>query len=79
MAIEMITGNAINATLAQMPAELIGRLQSLITIFQAIGGLVIVYLVFVIVNLFLHRKRAKEMEEIRRMFEQINKKLDKRR
>ena len=78
MAIEMITGNAINATLAQMPIDIVNRLRSLITIFQAIGGLIIVYIIFHIINLFLNRKRAKEMNKMRELHEKIDKKLDKR-
>ena len=80
MAIEQITGQLLsNLSLTELPNEVLGRMSMLITIFQAIGGLIIVYLVFNIVNIFLNRKKAQETTRMRELLEQINKKLDKRR
>jgi hypothetical protein len=80
MAIEQITGQLLsNVSLTELPTELGGRISTLITIFQAIGGLIIVYLLFNIINMFLNRKKAKETERMRELLEEINRKLDKRR
>jgi uncharacterized membrane protein YuzA (DUF378 family) len=80
MAIEQITGQVLsNVSLATLPTEVLGRVSTLITIFQAIGGLIIVYLIFNIVNIFLNRKKAQETTRMRELLEEINKKLDKRR
>ncbi len=79
MAIEMITGNAINATLAQLPTALLSRVSHLITLFQAVGGFIIAYIVFNIVNIFWNKKKADETKKMRELLEQINKKLGKKR
>ncbi len=79
MTIEQITGQILsNISLTELPTELGGRISTLITIFQAIGGLIIVYLIFNIINMFLNRKKAKETERMRELLEEINRKLDKR-
>lgn len=70
MVIENITGLDFSA--------LAGRASSLITLFQAIGGLIIAYLVFSIINMFLNRRKAKDIERMRQILESINKKLDKK-
>ena len=62
-----------------LPSELIGRMSTLITIFQAVGGFIIAYVIFNILNIFWNRKRTQEMSRIRQLLEQINKKLDKKR
>ena len=59
-----------------IPAELSGRFSNLITLFQAIGGLIIAYLIFNIANMFWNRKKSEEMKRMRILLEQINKKLD---
>lgn len=80
MTIEQITGQVLsNVSLTELPTEVLGRVSTLITIFQAIGGLIIVYLIFNIVNMFLNRKKARETTKMRELLEQINRKLDKRR
>jgi len=60
-----------------LPDVLIKDLSFLATLFQAVGGLIIVYIVFNIINLKFVRKRQKELEKIRSLLETINKKIKK--
>jgi uncharacterized membrane protein len=78
MAAELTTYALSNTTaLLEIPAQLLNKFSSLITLFQAIGGLIIIYIIFHIVNLIWNRRRAKEAAEMRELLEKINKKLDK--
>ena len=78
MTIEQITGQVLsNVSLTELPTAVVGQVSTLLTIFQAIGGLIIIYIVFNIVNVFLNRKKAKETERMRELLEKIDRKLDK--
>ena len=68
-----------NLTSIILPEELVKDLSFLATLFQAIGGLIVAYIVFGIVNLILGRKKEKELKRIRELLEQINAKLGKKR
>ena len=59
--------------------ETASKISSLIILFQAIGGLIIAYLIFNFINIFMNRRRAKDTEKMVKILEQINKKLDKKR
>lgn len=53
------------------PEELASQLIFIIRIIQAIGGLVVIYLAFTIVNMFLLRKRNKEVQKVLQTLEEI--------
>ena len=55
------------------------RLGTLTTIFQAIGGLIIAYIIFSAINVWHGWKKEKELTRMRQLLEQINKKLGKKR
>ena len=55
-----IAGQAI----MDMPQELANRIGNLVTLLQAVGGVIIIYLVFNIINSFFNRKKSKELREI---------------
>jgi signal transduction histidine kinase len=58
---------------------LFNQLGTLTTIFQAIGGLIVAYIVFAIMNMISQRRKERELEKMRKLLEQISKKLDKKR
>jgi len=70
MAVEMI-GNVV-------AEDLVNRISSLTTLFQAIGGLIIAYIIFGIINMIHNWKKEKELRRMRQLLEQINKKLSER-
>jgi hypothetical protein len=57
---------------------LFNQLGTLTTIFQAIGGLIIAYVIFSAINIWHGWKKEKELKRMRQLLEQINKKLDKK-
>jgi uncharacterized membrane protein len=61
--------------LYSIPQEVIGNLSSLITILQALGVAIIVYITFSIINLFFTRKRDKELKKISENIEIIKEKF----
>lgn len=64
-----------NITNIILPPEIIKELSFLATFFQAIGGLVLAYIVFNIISIIHGRKKEQELKRIRVLLEQINKKL----
>ena len=54
-----------------LPQEIINRLGFLITILQAVGIFVILYIVFGIINSYLNRKKKKELQRINENLEEI--------
>lgn len=60
-----------------LPDSLVKDLSFLATLFQAVGGLIIIYIIFNIINLKFVKKRQKELEKIRSLLETINKKIKK--
>ena len=79
MALDVIGIGALNATGIVLNDVLLKRASGLITMFQAIGGLIIAYLVFNIISLWQARKKRKDIEKIRETLERIDKKLGKKR
>ncbi len=59
--------------------DILTQVSTLMTIFQAIGGLVVAYIVFNIINIFWNRKKRREIKKIRELLEEINTKLSKKR
>jgi len=66
-----------NITDIALIENLISRVSTLTSIFQAIGGLIIAYIIFAVVNLIINRKKSDELRRIKQLLEQINKKLKK--
>jgi len=65
--------------MAITPEALFDKLGTLTTIFQAIGGLIIAYIIFSAINVWHGWKKEKELTRMRQLLEQINKKLGKKR
>lgn len=55
--------------------NLTNRINLVIALFQAIGGFIVAYILFNIVNIVLSRKKNSELKQIRLLLEKINKKL----
>ena len=70
MALENVT-----ETVWSFPPELIGQVSLLITVLQALGGVIIIYLVFSIINMLLNKKKNKKIEEISLAVNNINQTL----
>ena len=70
MALEDITLKALE--------DLTVQIASLTTIFQAIGGLIILYLIFNIINVILNKKKNKEIKEINENLKEIKNLLSKK-
>ncbi len=77
MAWDVITGAALNAANLTVDGALLEKASNLITMFQAIGGLIIAYLVFNLINLWHARKRRKDIEKMMKILEKIDKKLNR--
>jgi len=78
MVADIVGLEALNLTGIAFSDALLNKASNLIILFQAIGGLIIAYIVFNVINLFWNRKKTKEMEKMRHLLEQINRKLDKK-
>lgn len=74
MVLEDIAANMTGIVLSN---DLIARTSGLITLFQAIGGLIIAYIVFNIISLWLGRRKAKEISRMRETLDRIDKRLEK--
>ena len=56
----------------------IPQISGLTTIFQALGGLALAYLIYLVVSLILDIKKNKELKRIRELLEGISSKLGKK-
>ena len=54
-----------------LPAELVGRIDFLVTILQALGGFIILWIIFNIISVFMSRKKNKEINKINENLEKI--------
>lgn len=66
-----IVGNAI-------ADELVNKIANLTRLFQAIGGLIIAYIVFSIINLITNRRRRACEKRMVELLESIDRKLGKK-
>jgi hypothetical protein len=65
---------AINDSLIYaLPEELIGKVSTLMIVLQALGAAIILYLIFSIINLFINKKKNKELQLINQNLEDIKK------
>ena len=58
--------------------ELLNKITSLTSLFQAIGGLIIAYIVFSIINLVTNRKRRACEKRMVELLESIDRKIGKK-
>ena len=73
-----IVGNIADVTsTVNLTPEVISQISLFITILQTLGGIFIIYLLFNIMNLFLNRKKQKELDKINQNLEEIKKILKK--
>ncbi len=70
MAIENVSDIALT-----LPAEIAGQISFLTATLQALGGVILIYLIFSIVNVILGRKRSQKIDEILREIKKLNKNL----
>ena len=73
----MVTGDVIAGGFGNVSAEVVQEVGKIGLWLQAIGVIVILWLVFNAVNLWLNRKRWKKLEEFEATAERIERKLDK--
>lgn len=59
--------------------NLINQISNLTTFLQAIGGLILLYIIFGVVNAIINRKKGKQLEQINKNLGDIKKLLGKRR
>ncbi len=55
---------------------LFSKISLLTTIFQAIGGLILVYIIFHVINMVINEKRKKQIEEMSKDVKEIRKLLE---
>ncbi|MFH1151600.1 MAG: hypothetical protein ABIJ14_02605 [Nanoarchaeota archaeon] len=60
------------------PAELVKSASGLITLFKAVGVMVILYLIFGIVNILLNKEKKNELKEMNKNLMDIKKLLAKK-
>jgi beta-lactamase regulating signal transducer with metallopeptidase domain len=66
--------------LAEVSAEnLINSISNLTTFIQALGGVILIYIIFNIINAILNRKKRNELREINKNLEDIKELLKKKR
>lgn len=58
--------------------ELVNKIANLTRLFQAIGGLIIAYIIFSILNLITNKRRRKQEERMVELLESIDRKLGKK-
>ncbi|MFQ5531729.1 MAG: hypothetical protein ACE5ES_03890 [Candidatus Nanoarchaeia archaeon] len=46
-----------------IPQELVGKVGVLVTVLQALGGIIIFYIIFSIINTIINKRRNKKLEE----------------
>ncbi len=74
MAIETIASNVTTVTLS---SEMLARTSGLMTLFEALGGLIIAYIVFNIISLWIGRNKAKDLSRIKETLNKIDKRLER--
>ena len=78
MAVGVSPESILNNSLVQIPKEIWGRADFLITLLQAIGWLAIAYLVFNILSLLWSLRQKRDIRKILEIVEKIENKLKKK-
>lgn len=74
-----IVGEISNVTsIVDLSPDVISQLSLVITLLQTLGGVFIIYLLFSIINIFLNRKKQKELNKITQNLEDIKLILQKK-
>jgi len=73
----MVVENLANLTNIETLEILIKRVSTLTAIFQAIGGLILAYIIFNIINTIIAKKKRDELKKIRQLLERIDKNISK--
>ena len=73
----VVNGEDINQVLSVLPAEIVSKIDFLIVLLQALGGLFVLYLIFFVVRFYFLRKQTKMLEEMKKDIALIKKKLKK--
>ena len=71
----MVMNDLVNAELIN---DLVNQISSLATFLQAIGGLVIIYLVFNIINTVMNKNKKKQLEQLAKDVGEIKRILKKK-
>ena len=79
MVFDAVGIDSLNASGAVLTNELISKASNLIILFQAIGGLIIAYIIFNAIGLWQERKKRKDIQRIRESLERIERSLAKKR
>ncbi len=61
-----------------LPSEIVSKIDFLIVLIQAIGGLFVLYLIFLVVRFYFIKKQTKMLVKIQKDIELIKKKLNKK-
>jgi len=64
--------------MATIPQEFFSSMGSLIILLKALGGFIILYLIFSIINLIINRNKRKEISQINKNLEDIKRLLTKK-
>jgi len=64
--------------MAIIPQEFFSSMGSLILLLKALGGFIILYLIFSIINLIINRNKRKEISQINKNLEDIKRLLTKK-
>ena len=56
---------------------LVNNVASLTKMFQAIGGVILAYIIFNVINTIFNKKKRNELRRIRKMIENINRNVSK--
>ena len=67
-----------NLTDITLLENVINQFSSLITLFQAIGGLILFYIIINVVSMILNRKKSKQLAEINENLKKIKRILQKK-
>lgn len=67
-----------NLTDITLLENVINQFSSLITLFQAIGGLILFYIIINIIGMILNRKKSKQLAEINENLKKIKRILQKK-
>jgi phosphate/sulfate permease len=60
-----------------LPERILNQISALVILFQAVGGMIIAYIIFQIIKISLSKKSKKELEEIKTIVKRLEKKVDK--
>jgi|SaaInlV_200m_DNA_3_1039701.scaffolds.fasta_scaffold45845_2 predicted PurR-regulated permease PerM len=74
----VVSGDDLSNALSALPAELASRLDFILVLVKAIGGLVVIYLIFFMIRTYFLREQTKMIKEMKEDIAYIKKNLVKR-